>query len=64
MEDAIALQGGGAAEAGAAAIQREALELLEWPRLCGQVASFAVTPAGRRQVEALLPGVVARCRGH
>ncbi len=36
-----------------ATIQNEALELLEWPRLCGQIATFAATPAGRRQVEAL-----------
>ncbi|MFM1799533.1 MAG: hypothetical protein RLZZ117_1811 [Cyanobacteriota bacterium] len=36
-----------------ATIQDEALELLEWPRLCGQIATFAATPAGRRQVEAL-----------
>ena len=40
-------------------IQSEALELLEWPRLCGQVASFAVTPAGRRKVEALPLGATA-----
>ncbi|MFN9546657.1 MAG: endonuclease MutS2 [Cyanobacteriota bacterium] len=42
-----------------AAIQNEALELLEWPRLCGQVASFAATPVGRRQVEDLPLGATA-----
>ncbi|MEY4354617.1 MAG: hypothetical protein RLZZ609_2858 [Cyanobacteriota bacterium] len=34
-------------------IQAEALELLEWPRLCGQVASFAATAAGKRHCQAL-----------
>jgi DNA mismatch repair protein MutS2 len=38
---------------GGAAVEVEALELLEWPRLCDQVASFAATAAGRRRVEAL-----------
>ncbi|MEB3318019.1 MAG: endonuclease MutS2 [Cyanobacteriota bacterium] len=40
-------------------VESEALELLEWPRLCGQVACFAVTTAGRRQVEALPLGATA-----
>ncbi|MFM7171094.1 MAG: endonuclease MutS2, partial [Cyanobium sp.] len=40
-------------------IQAEALELLEWPRLCVQVASFAATPNGRRQVEVLPLGATA-----
>ncbi|MBM5817925.1 MAG: endonuclease MutS2, partial [Cyanobacteria bacterium K_Offshore_surface_m2_239] len=40
-------------------IQAEALELLEWPRLCAQVASFATTPLGQRQVEALPLGTTA-----
>jgi hypothetical protein len=42
-----------------ATIQNEALELLEWPRLCGQVATFAATPAGRRQVADLPLGATA-----
>jgi DNA mismatch repair protein MutS2 len=36
-----------------AGIGAEALELLEWSRLCGQVASFAVTTSGRRFCQAL-----------
>ena len=54
-----ASQGGSAIQHVGAAIQNEALELLEWPRLCAQVASFAVTTAGRRQVEALPLGATA-----
>ena len=38
---------------GAAAITAEALDLLEWPRLAGHVASFASTAAGLRQCAAL-----------
>ena len=34
-------------------IGAEALELLEWPRLCTQVASFALTASGRRFCQAL-----------
>ena len=34
-------------------IEQEALGLLEWPRLCSHVASFASTAAGRRHCEAL-----------
>ncbi len=34
-------------------IEQEALGLLEWPRLCGHVASFASTSAGRRHCEQL-----------
>jgi len=34
-------------------IQREALDLLEWPRLAEQVAGFASTAAGRRHCEGL-----------
>lgn len=34
-------------------IGAEALELLEWPRLCAQVASFALTASGRRFCQAL-----------
>ena len=34
-------------------IQAEALELLEWPRLCGQVASFAATASGKRHCQSL-----------
>ncbi|MFM7393467.1 MAG: endonuclease MutS2, partial [Cyanobium sp.] len=34
-------------------IQREALELLEWPRLAEQVAGFASTAAGRRHCQGL-----------
>jgi DNA mismatch repair protein MutS2 len=34
-------------------IGAEALELLEWPRLCAQVASFALTARGRRFCQAL-----------
>ncbi|MFM7240372.1 MAG: endonuclease MutS2, partial [Cyanobium sp.] len=37
----------------AASIASEALELLEWPRLSGQVASFTSTEAGRRHCQAL-----------
>ena len=40
-------------EAAAASIAREALELLEWPRLASQVASFASTRAGIRHCQAL-----------
>jgi DNA mismatch repair protein MutS2 len=36
-----------------AGIGAEALELLEWPRLCSQVASFALTTSGRRFCQAL-----------
>jgi DNA mismatch repair protein MutS2 len=36
-----------------AGIGAEALELLEWPRLCSQVASFALTSSGRRFCQAL-----------
>jgi len=54
-----ASQGGSANQHVGAAIQNEALDLLEWPRLCVQVASFAVTTAGRRQVEALPLGATA-----
>jgi DNA mismatch repair protein MutS2 len=36
-----------------AAIEQEALTLLEWPRLAGHVASFASTAAGRRCCEVL-----------
>jgi DNA mismatch repair protein MutS2 len=36
------------------AIQQEALELLEWPRLAEQLASFASTAPGRRACQALL----------
>jgi DNA mismatch repair protein MutS2 len=36
-----------------AGIGAEALELLEWSRLCGQVASFAVTTSGKRFCQAL-----------
>ena len=39
--------------AGSAAIAAEALELLEWPRLAGHVASFASTAAGGRHCAAL-----------
>jgi len=38
-------------------IQAEALELLEWPLLCSQVAGFATTPAGRRHCQALALGL-------
>jgi DNA mismatch repair protein MutS2 len=34
-------------------IQREALDLLEWPRLAEQVAGFASTAAGRRHCQGL-----------
>ncbi len=37
----------------AASIASEALDLLEWPRLSGQVASFTSTEAGRRHCQAL-----------
>ncbi len=40
-------------------VQQEALELLEWPRLCGQVASFAATVAGKRHCQALPLGATA-----
>ena len=36
-----------------AGIGAETLELLEWPRLCSQVATFAVTTSGRRFCQAL-----------
>ena len=36
-----------------AGIGAEALELLEWSRLCGQVASFAITTSGKRFCQAL-----------
>lgn len=36
-----------------AGIGAEALELLEWPRLCNQVASFALTSSGRRFCQGL-----------
>jgi DNA mismatch repair protein MutS2 len=29
-------------------LRQETLELLEWPRLCQQLATFAATPLGRR----------------
>lgn len=29
-------------------LRQETLELLEWPRLCQHLASFAATPLGRR----------------
>ncbi|MEB3156864.1 MAG: endonuclease MutS2, partial [Cyanobacteriota bacterium] len=35
------------------------MELLEWPRLCSQVASFATTPLGQRQVDNLPLGATA-----
>jgi DNA mismatch repair protein MutS2 len=48
---------------GAAAITAEALELLEWPRLAGHVASFASTAAGLRQCAALpLPSSCSESR--
>ncbi|MFO0138429.1 MAG: endonuclease MutS2, partial [Cyanobacteriota bacterium] len=37
------------------AIGAETLELLEWPRLAQQLASFASTRAGARQCSALVP---------
>ena len=37
-------------------IEQEALGLLEWPRLCSHVASFASTSAGRRHCEQLSLG--------
>lgn len=37
-------------------IEQEALGLLEWPRLCSHVASFASTAAGRRHCAALSLG--------
>jgi len=47
----------------AASIASEALELLEWPRLSGQVASFASTEAGSRHCQALpLPHSCAESR--
>lgn len=36
-----------------AGIGAETLDLLEWPRLCSQVASFAVTASGRRFCQSL-----------
>jgi DNA mismatch repair protein MutS2 len=36
-----------------AGIGAEALDLLEWPRLCSQVASFALTTSGRRLCQVL-----------
>jgi DNA mismatch repair protein MutS2 len=46
-----------------ASIASEALELLEWPRLSGQVASFASTEAGSRHCQALpLPHSCAESR--
>ena len=36
-----------------AGIGAEALKLLEWPRLCSQVASFALTSSGRRFCQGL-----------
>jgi DNA mismatch repair protein MutS2 len=46
-----------------AEIEQETLGLLEWPRLCGQLASFASTAAGRRHCQALpLGGSVAQSR--
>ena len=56
-EVAIALPGADAA------IAAEALELLEWPRLAGQVASFASTAAGIRRCSQLpLPESCAASR--
>jgi DNA mismatch repair protein MutS2 len=56
-EVAIALPGADAA------IAAEALELLEWPRLAGQVASFASTAAGiRRCTQLPLPESCAASR--
>jgi DNA mismatch repair protein MutS2 len=37
-------------------VERDTLGLLEWPRLCAHVASFASTAAGRRYCEALSLG--------
>ncbi len=48
---------------GGAAIAAEALDLLEWPRLAGHVASFASTSAGERHCLALpLPPYCAESR--
>ena len=48
---------------GGAAIAAEALDLLEWPRLAGHVASFASTSAGERHCLALpLPPNCAESR--
>ena len=48
---------------GGAAIAAEALDLLEWPRLAGHVASFASTAAGERHCAALpLPPYCAESR--
>ena len=48
---------------GGAAIAAEALDLLEWPRLAGHVASFASTAAGERHCAALpLPPSCAESR--
>lgn len=48
---------------GGAAIAAEALDLLEWPRLAGHVASFASTAAGERHCLALpLPPSCAESR--
>ena len=45
------------------AIQQEALELLEWPRLAEQLASFASTAPGRRAcLELSLPASLAASR--
>lgn len=41
-------------------IHTETLELLEWPRLCQQVASFAATTLGQRAAQALvIPQTIA-----
>jgi DNA mismatch repair protein MutS2 len=46
-----------------APIQQDALELLEWPRLAEQLASFASTPPGRRAcLELPLPASLAASR--
>jgi DNA mismatch repair protein MutS2 len=46
-----------------APIQQEALELLEWPRLAEQLASFASTAPGRRAcLELALPACLAASR--
>ena len=46
-----------------AAIEQEALELLEWPRLAAHVASFAGTAAGERHCRALpLPAAAPQSR--
>ena len=38
-------------------IRAEALELLEWSRLCQQLATFAATPLGNRACQELSPWV-------